>query len=208
MPEVADAGEDHGYAEAVGGGDYVLIFYRAAGLDDGGGSGLGYGFKAVGEGKEGVGGSHATLERQHGLHGAEASGVHAAHLAGADAQGLAVAGIDDGVRFHVLANAPGEEQAAQLLGSGRAPGDDFEFRFGDAGGIGILQEKAAGDVLDHRTGRGGVDFDQAKILFGGEDLAGFRREGRGGDGFDEELGDLGRGAGVDGAVDADDASEG
>jgi hypothetical protein len=37
---------------------------------------------------------------------------------------------------------------------------------------------------------------------------GFRGEGRGGDGFDEELGDLGGGCGVDFAVDADDAAEG
>src|SRR5208337_3555486 len=140
MAEVADAGEDHGHAQPVGGSDDFLILDRAAGLDDGGGSGLGYGFKAVGEGKEGVGGGYATLEREDGLHGSEAGGVYAAHLAGADAQGLAVAGIDDGIRFHVLRYAPGEEQAAQLLGSGRAPGDDLQLRFSDAGGIGILQE--------------------------------------------------------------------
>ena len=55
------------------------------------------------------------------------------------------------------------------------------------------------------TGRGGrgVDFDQAQILFGGEALAGFGGEA-GGDGFDEELGDLFGGVAVDFAVDADD----
>ena len=139
MPEMADAGEDHGYAKAVGGGDDVLIFDGAAGLDDGGGSGLGYGFKAVGEREKGVGGGDATLKRQHGFHGAEAGGVHAAHLAGADAEGLAVTGVDDGVGFDVLADAPGEEQAAQLFGGGRTPGDDLELGLGDAAGVGVLQ---------------------------------------------------------------------
>ena len=138
---------------------------------------LGYGFKAVGEGEKGVGGGYTTLQRKDGLHGAEAGGVYAAHLAGADAEGLAVAGIDDGVGFDVLADAPGKEQAAQFFGGGRAPGDDFELGFGDAAGIGILQQQAAGDVLDDGARRGGVDFDQAEILFGGEALAGFGGEG-------------------------------
>src|ERR1039458_4204404 len=208
MPEVPDAGEDHGYAQLVGGGDYFLIFHRASGLDDGCGSGLGYGLKAVWEREKGVRCGYATLEREEGFHGAEACGVYAAHLAGAYAEGLAGAGIDNGVRFYALADAPGEEQAAQFLGGGRTPGDDFQLRFGNAGGIGVLQEHAARNLLDHRPRRGGVDFNQAQVLFGGEALAGFRREGRGYDGLDKELGDLGRGIGVHGAVDADDAAEG
>ncbi len=208
MAEVTNPGEDHGEAEFVGGVDYVLISYGTAGLDDGGGAGLGYGFKAVGEGEKGVGGGYAALEREDRFHGAEAGGVHAAHLARADAQGLAVAGVDDGVGFDVLGHAPGEEQAAQLLGGGRTPGDDFQLRFGDAGGVGVLEEQSAGDVLDDGPGRGGLDFDQAQVLFGGEPLAGFGGEGRSGDGFDEEFGDFGGGLGVDEAVDADDAAEG
>jgi hypothetical protein len=36
VPEVADAGEDHGEAEAVGGGDDFGVADGAAGLDDGG----------------------------------------------------------------------------------------------------------------------------------------------------------------------------
>ena len=55
---------------------------------------------------------------------------------------------------------------------------------------------------------GGVDLDQAQVLLGGEALEGFGGEGRGDDGFDEELGDLFGGGGVDLAVDADDAAEG
>jgi hypothetical protein len=34
VPEVAHAGEDHGHAVLVGGGDDLLVAHRAAGLDD------------------------------------------------------------------------------------------------------------------------------------------------------------------------------
>ncbi len=61
MPEMADSGKDHGEAEFVGGGDYLFVVDGAAGLDDGGCAGGGYGFKAIGEGEKGVGGGDATL---------------------------------------------------------------------------------------------------------------------------------------------------
>jgi len=152
MAEVADAGEDHGYAEFVGGGDYVLILDAAAGLDYGGGACGGYGFKAVGEGEKGVGGGDAAGEWEYGFHGAEAGRVYAAHLACADAESLAVFGVDDGVGFYMLADAPGEEEGTQLRCCGRTPGDDVELRLGYAAGVGILKEQAAGDVLDDGFG--------------------------------------------------------
>ena len=145
MPEVADAGKDHGYAKLVGGGDDVLISYRAAGLNDRSGSGLGYGFKAVGKWEEGIRGGDAALERQDSLHGAKAGGVYAAHLAGADAESLGElrlgAGIDDGVRLDVLANAPGKEKAAQFFVGGWALGYDLEFGGCDVARVGVLQEQ-------------------------------------------------------------------
>ena len=116
VPEVADAGENHGNAQLIGGGNYVLILHRPPWLNDRGGSGLGNGFKAIGEGKEGIRGGDRALQRQNGLLRAESGGVHAAHLPRANAHGLAVARIDDGVRLDVLADAPGKEQAAQFLG--------------------------------------------------------------------------------------------
>ena len=136
-------------------------------MDDGGGSGGSYGFKAVGEGEISVRGGDAALKRQHGLHGAETGGVNAAHLACADAEGLAVARIDDGVGLDVLANAPGEEQAAQFLRSRRTPGCHFELGFGDAGGVGVLEQQAARYVFDDGARRGGVDLNQAQVLLGG-----------------------------------------
>ena len=64
MAEVADSGEEHGQAQAVGGGDNFLIALRASGLNDGGGSGFGDFLDAVGEGEEGVGGGDGSLQRQ------------------------------------------------------------------------------------------------------------------------------------------------
>ena len=44
----------------------------------------------------------------------------------ADADRRAVLHIDDGVRLHVLADLPGEQQVLQFLRPGGAPGDDLE----------------------------------------------------------------------------------
>ena len=111
-------------------------------------------------------------------------------MAGSDAEGLAVFGVDDGVGFYMLRNAPGEEEGTQLRCCGGTPGDNVEFRFDDAAGVGVLKEQASGDVFDDGLGRGGVDLDETKVLFGCEDGACFGGEGGRGDGFDEELGDF------------------
>ena len=163
MPEMANAGEHHGHAELVGGGNHVLVLDRPAGLDDGGCSGRGNRFKAIGEGKESVRGSDCALERQHGFLRSKARGIDAAHLARTHADGLAVAGIDDCVRLDVLADAPGEEQAAQFLGGRRTPGDDLQLVLGDAAGVGILQQQSAGDVLD--DGPGGAECTSTRRRF-------------------------------------------
>src|SRR5580704_8017422 len=139
MPEMADAGEYHGYAETVCGGDYVLILHRAAGLDDCCRASRGDSLETVREGKEGVGSAHRALERQDRLHGAEAGGIHSAHLAGADADSLPVAGVHDGVRLDVLADSPGEDQAAQFLRGWRAPGDHVQLRLFTPAGVGLLE---------------------------------------------------------------------
>ena len=103
-------------------------------------------------------------EREHGFLGAKACGIDAAHLTGSDADGLAVARVDDGVGFDVLADAPGEDQGAKFLGCGWTPGDDFEFVFRDAARVGVLQEQTAGDVLDDRPLRCGANFNEAEVL--------------------------------------------
>ena len=125
---MADPGEEHGESETVGGGDNFRIALRAAGLNNGGGTSAGDFFHAVGEWEEGVRGGNRAFEWELGFHGADFGGVDAGHLSGADADGLAVAGVDDGVGFHVLADFPSEEQGAGFLGSGGAAGDDSYIR--------------------------------------------------------------------------------
>jgi hypothetical protein len=208
MAEMADAGEDHGHAQLVGCFDDFLIVDGTTGLDNRGCAGLGYGFETVRERKESIGCGNRTGERQDGLHGTKSGGIDPTHLAGADPNGLAVARVDDGIRLDVLADAPGEEQAAQLVGSGRPPGFHIKFGFSNAAGVGVLKKQATGDMLDDGARRCGTDFDKAEVLFGGEALTGFGSKGRSGDGLDEKLGDFFCGSAIDGAIEADDGAEG
>ena len=54
VQEMPDAGENHSHSEAVGGGNHVVIADRAAGLNDGNGTGFRGFFDAVGEREKGV----------------------------------------------------------------------------------------------------------------------------------------------------------
>ena len=63
---------------------------------------------------------HCALQRKHRFHGADLAGIHAAHLSRADADGLAVARIENGIRLHMLANFPGEQQRALFFWRGLA----------------------------------------------------------------------------------------
>lgn len=51
VPEVAHAGEDHGYSQAVGGLDGLVVAYGAARLNDGFDPGFSRLFHVVGEGE-------------------------------------------------------------------------------------------------------------------------------------------------------------
>ncbi len=93
----------------------------------GSGSDSGDFLDAIGKREEGIGSGHRALERQDGFHGADFAGVYAAHLSRADAYRLAVASVENGVRFHVLADFPGKKQSAFFFGSGLALGDDFRI---------------------------------------------------------------------------------
>ncbi len=61
VSEVARAGEDHGHAAFVGGGDDFFVADGAAGLDGAGGAGVGGGEESVGEGEEGVAADGASF---------------------------------------------------------------------------------------------------------------------------------------------------
>ena len=69
MPEVPHAGEHHGDAVLVGGGDHLVVAHRAARLDHRRGAGLGRREQAVGEGEEGVRGDDRALGQRLGQAG-------------------------------------------------------------------------------------------------------------------------------------------
>ena len=58
MAEVALAGEHHGDAVLVGGGDHLVVADAAAGLDDRRDAGRGGGIEAITEREEGVARAH------------------------------------------------------------------------------------------------------------------------------------------------------
>jgi hypothetical protein len=143
MPEMADSREDRGEAEAVGGGNDVVVLHGTTGLDDGGCAGSGDGFKSVREWEEGIGCGDGALKREDRFLRSELRGVDTAHLAGAYANGLAVAGVDDGIGFDVLADAPGEDEGAEFFRRGRTPRNNFELVFCYAAGVCVLQKQTS-----------------------------------------------------------------
>src|SRR5579883_1678954 len=120
---MAHAGEDHSEAEPVGGGDYVGIAHRAAGLNEGGGAGLGGLLDAVRKRKERVGGDHTARERRLRFHHGDFDGIDAAHLAGADTDGGSILGENNGVGLDVLRDFPGKAQRKHLFGGGNTLGN-------------------------------------------------------------------------------------
>src|SRR5512138_1792415 len=113
MPEVAYAGEDHRHAVLIRGCDHFIVALRAAVLYDCADAIFCRHIHSIAEGEEGIR-SHdraAHLELLiRGLHCRDTAGIDAAHLTGADADRRAPARVHDGIRFHELAYAPGEEQ--------------------------------------------------------------------------------------------------
>src|SRR6185437_6255195 len=108
----------------------------------------------------------------------------------------------------MLANTPGEEQRGEFVIGWLALCDGFEVGRVDAVAVGVLQEQATGNLLEDTRGMRGADFNEAKVLLGGEAGAGFGRERWRGDGFHEELGDFLGCCDVYLAVDSDDGTEG
>ena len=69
MAEMAVAGEDHGDARGIGGGDDFFVTHGATGLDAGGDAGIDGGLQAVVEGEHGIGGDDGSVEIETGFFG-------------------------------------------------------------------------------------------------------------------------------------------
>ena len=127
---MAHAGEYHGHAVFIGGGDGFLVAHRPTRLNDGADTGFGGLVDAIAEREEGVRGHHRALHFQPGVTGLDtgnARTVDAAHLPGADTDGHRVLAIDDRIGFHILADAPGEQQVFHFCLVGGAFGNDPGF---------------------------------------------------------------------------------
>ena len=92
------AGEDHGQAGIVGGGNDFFVAHRSAGFDDGFDTGFRRSVDAIAEREESIGRHHGPVDRQAGILGFPApdtGGVNAAHLPGPGAAEAAVTGDGD-----------------------------------------------------------------------------------------------------------------
>ena len=115
VSKMPHAGEDHGDAMFVGGGDDFFVFDRAAGLDNRLGAAVGGFIEAVAEWIKSVGGDRGAFQVQtvsRGPQHGDLGRVDAAHLAGADAEHLVGRREHDGVGFYMAANPPGEIEGA------------------------------------------------------------------------------------------------
>src|SRR5215211_8403475 len=146
VAEVAAVREDHNCAGGTHGADHLVVAARAARLDDRRDAGVERELRAVREGEERVGredGAGELVAAVARLVERQLDRVDPALLTRADADGHAVAADDDGVRGHVLAHAPGEEEIGQGLVR-RLAADDVELIQRD---VALLDEEAAGDAL-------------------------------------------------------------
>ena len=216
MPEMPVAGEHHGHARGIRGGDDFRVAHRAARLDAGGSSGVDRGLQAVGEREHRVGGDDAACKVESGFLGfpnRDPRGIHAAHLAGSDAKGPVGAGVNDGVGFHVFHNPPAEAHRAHFLTGRRAFGDDFGFEI-------FQSERGVVSVHHHdatwaRTDDGGlflqqigvVHFHETQVFLLLEQGAGVALELRGDDHVGENFGNHPREFQGQGAVADDHATE-
>src|SRR5918992_917412 len=191
VPEMPHAGEEHGDAALVGGGNHFGVAHAAAGLDHRRCAGVGERVQAAAEREERVRRGDAALELELGVlrfQGGDARAVEPAHLAGADAERGAAAAEHDGVRFNVLRHAPGEKQVAQLIFARLFAGHGFQLFFVQHRGIGALDEKPAAHALVVvRLGvMGEGHFEHAQIALAGKLLLRFGLDPR----CDDHLGEL------------------
>ena len=164
----------------VGSLDGLLVAHRTARLDHRGRPRRRDLVDPVAEREEGVGADDRSRQRQHGLQGGDPTGVHAAHLAGADPGQLLIGGEDDGVRFDVAHQPPGEIEGAVLRGAGLAFRDDRELaHVADLRRVEVLEQIAPRDALEVVPAAAGRRLENAQILLRAQNLEGLGRDSRG-----------------------------
>jgi len=117
MPEMPLAGEDHGDAVLVAGGDNFVVAAGAARLDDRGNTRLGGAVDRVVEREKRIRGEHGAAGPIAGFFQGDFDRIDAAHLARASSDEHAIFGDDDRVGFHESTYDPGEMQVGLLSGT-------------------------------------------------------------------------------------------
>src|SRR5262245_61433945 len=108
MPEMADAGQDHGKAVLIACGDALVVTHRSTWLNNGRDASRSGEVDVVAEGKESVGSQDRALAPLARLANRHMDGIDSAHLPGPNADYHAAPGQDDRVALDVLAHQPGE----------------------------------------------------------------------------------------------------
>ena len=108
VPEVTYPREDHRQAQPVRRRNHFLVAHRAARLDHRRCSSLGTASRPSGKGKNASDAATQSLRGRTAFIAPNRAASTRLIWPGADAQGLPIAGIDNGIRLHVLAYAPGK----------------------------------------------------------------------------------------------------
>src|SRR4051812_704099 len=118
MSEMSYARKSHRHSALIRGGDHVRIANRSSGLNRGGRARFRGRNQTIWKRKKSVATYHAALKgklRLAGFPDGDTAGIDPAHLSRADPERPTRADINDGVRFHVLDDAPAEKHPLQLL---------------------------------------------------------------------------------------------
>ncbi len=200
MPEMADAGEEHGGVPGVAEADAVFVVLPAAGLDDGADAagqrdlqgferegGVGGHDQRAGAGKDGALVPHFPDSAPDGVVGGA--------LGGADRYGIVAFGQDYGVGLGVFNGFPGQEQRPHF-GVGRPALSDAAGLGGEKPVVLGLYEHPAGNGMELDLVRGkhrGGQREDTQAFPAAQDLKGFGAVARGDNVLDESLGQHFRG---------------
>ena len=148
MAEVADAGEQHGDAGGVGGGDDLLVAHAAARLDGGGGAGVDGGSRPSGNGKNA---SEATTQgrlpafapaRRTARSTASTRLVWPMPMPTVAPSRASTMALD----LTCLTTVQAKRRSASSAVGGRPAGDDSGGRVGqELRGVAVLDQEAAGE---------------------------------------------------------------
>ena len=128
-------------------------------------------------------------------------------MSGAHAHRLPIAGIENGVRLHVLANFPSEKQRPFFFRRRRPLGHNFQIGLDQLVQVGILNQHASRNIFQNPVLLSGRNLDQPQILLRAKSCFGAFIECGSGDHFQKEFGHLMSGRRIHRAVHSDHAAK-